>query len=91
MNEFHDIIIVNIPDTYENMVHKVVALFKWGARSCGGASYVFRCNDDVYLRLKPVFGALREQVPARIYAGYFLEGVTVLRPEDEVSFCADTS
>ena len=81
MNEFHDIVVVNVRDTYKNMIHKVVSVFSWGV-SCK-ASYVFRVNDDVYLRFEPVFKLLETIVPTRTYVGYFMEGVKVLRPSQE--------
>ena len=80
MNEFHDIVVVDIVDTYKNMIYKVVALETWGSRACG-ASYVLRSNDDVYLNLSVLFRSLLQQVPAGIYGGYFLSDVLVLRPD----------
>ena len=83
MNTYHDIVVVNKVDTYKNMIYKVVALFDWGARTCM-ATYVCRCNDDVYLRFGKVFLSLfHEYVPTNIYAGYFMDEVKVLRPEEE--------
>jgi len=49
MNSHYDIVLVNVHDTYSNMIHKVGAALSWGSSSCG-ATYVARANDDVYLR-----------------------------------------
>ena len=35
MNTNHDIIIVNIEDTYSNMIFKIEAIFNWGIKNCG--------------------------------------------------------
>jgi hypothetical protein len=48
MNEFGDVVVVNVEDTYRNMINKVVAILEWG-ESCK-ATYIARANDDVYLR-----------------------------------------
>ena len=79
----NDIVVVNVTDTYKNMVHKVINVFDWGVKACG-ASYVIRSNDDVYLRLEALFESLLNQIPSKVYAGWFLNpaDIVVLRSDD---------
>jgi beta-1,4-mannosyl-glycoprotein beta-1,4-N-acetylglucosaminyltransferase len=79
----NDILIVDVHDTYGNMIHKVMHLFDWAVKSCG-ATYVIRANDDVYLRLSVVLDSLLAQLPSKLYAGWFLDPseVIVLRSDE---------
>ena len=72
-SEFGDIAIVNCTDTYDHLVNKVIALFRWGARICG-AWLVVRANDDVYLDLEPIVTHIMTNgyAPVGIYAGHFI-------------------
>ncbi|XP_055352125.1 uncharacterized protein LOC129598311, partial [Paramacrobiotus metropolitanus] len=63
--EFRDIVTVDVPETYDYLPRRVLALLDWASRYCAAAAYVFKTTEQVYLNAT----LLREQVDFAKKAG----------------------
>jgi len=99
--EHGDIIQINFKDHYHNLTLKAVGLLNWVSINCPKISYLFKCDDDVYVNL-PNFSAFLNNVPSKelaIYGNYmqnppqryFVEGETTQHHNIIITFRDDYS
>ena len=61
---YNDIIMIDTPDIYHNLVYKHLALINWVLEYCTNADYVIKLDDDVYVNIKPILTHLVDKFGA---------------------------
>ena len=52
INTYNDIIIIDTPDNYRNILYKHLAVIDWTLKYCSNAAYIFKLDDDVFINIK---------------------------------------
>lgn len=55
---YHDIIQINVEDTYHNVVRKHISVLYWITRYCNNSRYVMKMDDDVKVNMESSIGAM---------------------------------
>ncbi|XP_076467945.1 beta-1,3-galactosyltransferase 1-like [Babylonia areolata] len=72
-----DLVQGDFRDSYRNLTLKSLALLRWVALHCGGARYVLKADDDVYVNLTNLLTELRRQGPLNDRDNFVLGHVAV--------------
>ena len=51
---YNDILMIDAPENYQNLVYKHLAAVNWVVRNCPQAVYVMKLDDDVFVNIKPL-------------------------------------
>ena len=61
-----DLLFLHTLDKYENLSRKVELFFKWVVDACSGAIFVFKTDDDSFVRLDELAKELATQPTERL-------------------------
>ncbi|NWV16628.1 B3GT4 galactosyltransferase, partial [Origma solitaria] len=65
-----DVLQGDFGDIYGNLTWKTLLLLRWARACCGGAPYVIKADDDVFLNVPAIATYLsRPATPPRLYLG----------------------
>ena len=64
--QYKDIIQVDYPEDYYNCTVKGVALVRWAALHCPFARFIFKFDDDSFMRVNPLLAELERIEPLHI-------------------------
>eukprot|EP00294_Goniomonas_avonlea_P009422 CAMPEP_0114542692 /NCGR_PEP_ID=MMETSP0114-20121206/1964_1 /TAXON_ID=31324 /ORGANISM="Goniomonas sp, Strain m" /LENGTH=212 /DNA_ID=CAMNT_0001726993 /DNA_START=251 /DNA_END=886 /DNA_ORIENTATION=+ len=68
MERHQDIVLLDVPDHYQGLVHKVVAALDWAYRNVG-FTFLAKTDDDVLLLPQSLIRNLDGVEPVRVYRG----------------------
>eukprot|EP00039_Didymoeca_costata_P007888 m.104884 g.104884 ORF g.104884 m.104884 type:complete len:482 (+) comp13862_c1_seq2:283-1728(+) len=69
---FNDMAFVNTTESYRNLFRKVNLMFKWVSDFCTGHPFVFKTDDDSFLRVDLLLSRIQDLPKERLYYGSFL-------------------
>ncbi|NWV80048.1 B3GT4 galactosyltransferase, partial [Dasyornis broadbenti] len=68
--EHQDVLQGDFWDTYANLTWKTLLLLRWSRACCGGAPFLVKADDDVFLNVPAIATHLaRPATPPRLYLG----------------------
>ena len=69
--EFRDIVQLSSPDSYDALTNKTLDVFDWVSHNVKGFDYMFKVDDDTFVRVDRVLNALQDKPKKRLYMGKF--------------------
>ncbi|CAD5221942.1 unnamed protein product [Bursaphelenchus okinawaensis] len=94
-DEYNDMIIYNLPDTYNNLFVKTGVLLQWQQKYCANAKYVIKADDDTVIDLHRLnkqldiwFSAEAKQYKKLVW-GQVLSNSTVIRNKEDKWYLAE--
>ena len=76
---YNDILFTNILETYENLLHKSIALLRWASFYCQGVQYLLKIDDDMFLNLPRLLNDLRRNPKLNTISGCRVSGASPFR------------
>ena len=50
-DETHDVLQVDVTDTYQTITAKILAALHWSVQFCSSADYIFKTDDDIFVNI----------------------------------------
>ena len=82
--EHDDIVMLDVPDTYVDLIEKVRRSFLWVAQSTI-SQYVLKVDDDAYVNVPVMIKEIKTLPPSRVYYGSLMKKVPILRTSSRLS------
>ncbi|XP_061194458.1 beta-1,3-galactosyltransferase 1-like [Saccostrea echinata] len=66
---FHDIIVLDIAESYHSLTNKSIAVLQWATSHCFRAKYLLKIDDDMFLNIKVLLKYLKLENPENSITG----------------------